>query len=134
MNKVVLMGRLTKDPEIRYSNSDTPLAIVRYVLAIKRTHSKSSKGDADFIEVVAFGKNGEFAEKYFTKGQMVTISGRIHQDTWEDTEHVKHSKIEIIAEEQQSAGNKAIGHNQSSVDSSDHEVAATNMEVDHLTL
>lgn len=127
MNKVVLIGRLTKDPEVRYSNSDTPIAIVRYTLAVRRSRNRSSESDADFINIVAFGKNGEFAEKYFAKGNMISIAGRIHQNVWEDAEHVKHSNLEVIAEEQQSIGSKPVsGHNMIE-STSDNEVAASDI-------
>lgn len=131
MNKVVLMGRLTKDPEVRYSSSDTPIAIVRYTLAVRRTFSKSNEGEADFINVVAFGKRGEFAEKYFAKGQMVSVAGRIHQDVWEDAEHLKHSRFEVIAEEQQGASKSNNLNDEASKDV-DNEVAVAGMEEDDL--
>ena len=128
MNKVILMGRLTKDPEVRYSNSETPMAIARYTLAVRRARSKSNENDADFINIVAFGKNGEFTERNLVKGQMVTIAGRVHQSTWEDAEHVKHTVFEIVAEEQQIAGSKLARTDQKSESDSDHEVAATQIE------
>lgn len=128
MNKVILMGRLTKNPEVRYSNSDTPMAIARYTLAVKRSRSKSNERDADFINIVAFGKNGEFTEKNFVKGQMVTIAGRVHQSAWEDAEHVKHTVFEIVAEEQQIAGRKRAHFEADSENDSDNEVAVTHIE------
>ena len=128
MNKVILMGRLTKDPEVRYSNSEPPMAIARYTLAVKRARGKSSENDADFINIVAFGKNGEFTERNFFKGQMVTIAGRVHQSSWEDAEHVKHTVFEIIADEQQIAGNKVGRIEEKSEDNSAHEVAVTYIE------
>lgn len=127
MNKVVLIGRLTKDPEVRYSNSDTPIAIVRYTLAVRRSRNRSSESDADFINIVAFGKNGEFAEKYFAKGNMISIAGRIHQNVWEDAEHVKHSNLEVIAEEQQSIGSKPVSGYNMIESTSDNEVAASDI-------
>lgn len=128
MNKVILMGRLTKNPEVRYSNSDTPMAIARYTLAVKRSRSKSNESDADFINIVAFGKNGEFTERNFIKGQMVTIAGRVHQSSWEDAEHVKHTVFEIVAEEQQIAGSKLSHSGSDSESESDNEVAVTYIE------
>ena len=124
MNKVILMGRLTRSPEVRYSNSDTPMAIARYTLAVRRSRSKSNEDDVDFINIVAFGKNGEFAERNFIKGQMVTVAGRVHQSIWEDAEHVKHTAFEIVVDEQQIAGSK-LSHVESD---SDNEVAATHIE------
>lgn len=128
MNKVILMGRLTKNPEVRYSNSDTPMAIARYTLAVKRSRSKSNESDADFINIVAFGKNGEFTERNLIKGQMVTIAGRVHQSSWEDAEHVKHTVFEIVAEEQQIAGSKLSHSGPDSESDSDNEVAVTYIE------
>lgn len=122
------MGRLTKDPEVRYSNSETPMAIARYTLAVKRARGKSNENDADFINIVAFGKNGEFTERNFVKGQMVTIAGRVHQSTWEDAEHIKHTVFEIVADEQQIAGSKVTRTDEKSENSSDHEVAVTYIE------
>lgn len=77
MNSVSLVGRLTKDPEARYTQSDNPMCIARYTLAVDRRFKKDGGDTADFIRCVAFGKNGEFAEKYFKKGMRVGITGRI---------------------------------------------------------
>ena len=74
MNKVILMGRLVRDTETRYSDGEEPLAVARYTLAVNRRFKKE---EADFIPCVAFGKTGEFAEKYFKKGQLVAIVGRL---------------------------------------------------------
>ena len=122
MNKVILMGRLTRNPDIRYSSSDTPMAITRYALAVKRRKGKESDREADFVDVVAFGKAGEFASKYFQKGQMITIVGRIHQDVWEDKDKNKHYRFEVIADEQYFASSKPAN---GSSDESEHEAAAT---------
>lgn len=84
MNKVILMGRLTKDPEVRYSQGNEPVAVARYTLAVNRRFKRQGDQDADFIGCVAFGKAGEFAEKYFKKGQMVSIVGRLQVRSWED--------------------------------------------------
>ena len=84
MNKVILMGRLTRDPEIRYSQSAEPLAITRYSLAVNRQFKRDGEPDADFINVVAFGKRGEFASKYFKKGQMVAVVGQLRINSYED--------------------------------------------------
>ena len=83
MNKVILMGRLTRDPEVRYSQGENPLAIARYTLAVdRRIKGSGSEQSADFIGCVAFGKSGEFAEKYFHKGTKVAISGRIQTGSY----------------------------------------------------
>lgn len=76
MNKVILMGRLTKDPEVRYSQGNNPMAIARYTLAVDRKFKREGEPNADFINCIAFGKNGEFAEKYLHKGIKIAIEGR----------------------------------------------------------
>ena len=77
MNKVILMGRLTRDPEIRYSQGERSTAVARYSLAVNRTFKRDGDPDADFINCVAFGRQAEFAEKYFHKGIRIVITGRI---------------------------------------------------------
>ena len=85
MNKVILMGRLTRDPEVRYSQGERSMAIARYTLAVDRRGRRSQDGDqgqtADFINIVAFDRAGEFAEKYFRQGMRVLVSGRIQTDS-----------------------------------------------------
>ncbi len=83
MNKVILMGRLTRDPEVRYSQGAEPLAIARYSLAVNRRFKRDGEPDADFINIVAFGKNGEFAEKFFQKGQQVSVVGHLQTGSYE---------------------------------------------------
>lgn len=106
MNKVILMGRLTREPEVRYSNGAEPLAVVRYTLAVNRRFKRKDEPEADFIPCVAFGKSGEFAEKYFKKGQMVSIVGRLQVRSWEDNEGKKRWTTEVIVEEQDFAESK----------------------------
>ena len=107
MNKVILMGRLTKEPEVRYSQGAEPLAIARYTLAVNRRFKRQGDPDADFIPCVAFGKAGEFAEKYFKKGQMVSVVGRLQVRSWEDNEGKKRWSTDVIVEEQYFAESKA---------------------------
>ena len=107
MNKVILMGRLTRDPEVRYSQSATPVAVAKYGLAVKRQFAKQGEQDVDFFNIVSFGKAGEFAEKFFRKGQMVAVSGRLQVNTWEDQQKVKHTSVDVVAEEQHFAESKA---------------------------
>lgn len=111
MNKVILMGRLTRDPEIRYSQGDEPLAIARYSLAVNRRFKKKGEADADFIPCVAFGKQGEFAERYFKKGQMISVVGRLQVRNWEDNEGKKRVTTEVVVEEQYFAESKAASEN-----------------------
>ena len=98
MNKAILMGRLTKDPEVRYSQSN--LAICSYTLAIDRRFSRQGEEkQADFIPIVTFGKTAEFCEKYFRKGQQVAVSGRIQTRTWDDNEGKRRYVTEVIGED-----------------------------------
>lgn len=110
MNKVVLMGRLCRDPEVRYSNtkdSQESLCIARYVLAVdRRGPKKEGEQAADFINVMAFGKAGEFAEKYFKKGTKLIVSGRIQTGSYTNKDGVKVYTTDIVAEEQEFAESK----------------------------
>lgn len=99
MNKVILMGRLTRSPEVRYSQGAEPVAVARYTLAVNRRFKRKDEPEADFIPCVAFGKSGEFAEKYFKKGQMVSIVGRLQVRSWEDNEGKKRWTTEVVIEE-----------------------------------
>jgi len=105
MNKVILMGRLTKDPEIRYSQGAEPLAVARYTLAVNRRFKRQGEPDADFINCVAFGKAGEFAEKYFQKGQMISVIGRLQVRSWDDKGQKRWS-TDVVVEEQYFAESK----------------------------
>ena len=105
-NKVILMGRLTRDPEIRYSQSAEPMAIARYSLAVERRFKREGEPKADFIPCVAFGKQGEFAERYFRKGQLVSVAGRLQVRNWEDNEGKKRTATEVVVEEQYFAESK----------------------------
>ncbi len=106
MNKVILMGRLTRDPEVRYTQSDKPLAIARYTLAVNKAYKKEGEPDADFIPCVAYGKNGEFAEKYLNKGQRIAVVGRLQVRMWEDDKGDKQKTTEVVIENQYFADNK----------------------------
>ena len=105
MNKVILMGRLTRAPEVRYSDGADPLAVARYTLAVNRRMKKNGEQDADFIPCVAFGKAGEFAEKYFKKGQLVAITGRLQVRSW-DKDGERRWSTDVIVEEQYFAEGK----------------------------
>lgn len=107
MNKVILMGRLVKEPEVRYSQSAEPLAVARYTLAVNKRFKREGEPEADFINCVAFGKTGEFAEKYFKKGQMVSVVGRLQVRSWDDQNGQKHWVTEVVVEEQYFAESKA---------------------------
>lgn len=107
MNKVVLMGRLTKDPVVRYSQGENTLAIARYTLAVDRRYKKDDGPTADFISCVVFGKSAEFTEKYFRKGTKITVSGRIQTGSYTNNEGQKVYTTEVVVEEQEFAESKA---------------------------
>lgn len=113
MNKVMMMGNLTREPEVRYSQSANPVAVAKYGIAVRRQFAKQGEPDVDFFNVVAFGKAGEFAEKYFKKGQQVAIVGRLQANSWEDKQGVKHTSYDIIVEEQHFCGKKSSSEDSS---------------------
>lgn len=86
MNKVVLMGRLTRDPEVRYTQGDNPMAIARYTLAVDRRFKREGEATADFISCITFGKQAEFAEKYFRQGLKIIVCGRIQTGSYTNRE------------------------------------------------
>lgn len=106
MNKVILMGRLTRDPETRYSQSNEASAITKYSIAVNRKFKKEGEQESDFLNVIAFGKLGDFADKYFKKGMQVAVVGRIQTGSYTDKDGVKKYTTDIIAEEQQFAESK----------------------------
>lgn len=102
MNKVILVGRLTRDPEVRYSQGENSMAIARYTIAVDRRQARANNGDeqtADFITCVAFGRTGEFAEKYLHKGTKIAITGRIQTGSYTNKEGVKVYTTEVVVEE-----------------------------------
>lgn len=123
MNKVILMGRLVRDPEVRYTQAENPMAVSRYTLAIDRRGIKKKEGDqkpeTDFINCIAFGKSGEFAEKYFHRGLRVLVSGRIQTGSYVNKDGNKVYTTDVIVEDQefadsknQNAENGGAGNNQ----------------------
>lgn len=106
LNKIILMGRLTRDPDVRYSQGAEPMAIARYSLAVNRRFKRQGEQDTDFIPCVAFGKQGEFAEKYLSKGRLIAVSGRLQVRNWDDSYGNKRTTIEVVAEEQYFAESK----------------------------
>ncbi len=115
MNKVILMGRLTRDPEVRYSQAAEPLAIARYTLAVDRRYQRKDAGGndqtADFISCVAFGRQGEFAEKYLRQGIKIAITGRIQTGSYTNRDGNKVYTTEVVVEEQEFAESKAASGN-----------------------
>ena len=109
MNKVILMGRLTRDPEIRYTQGDNSMCIARYTLAVDRRFNRNAGNDgnnADFIPCVAFGRSGEFAEKYLKKGTKMAITGRIQTGSYTNKDGVKVYTTEVVIEDQEFAESK----------------------------
>lgn len=107
MNKVILVGRLTRDPEVRYSQRDHATAVARYTVAVDRRFKRDGEPTADFIPCVVFGRSAEFAEKYFRQGMRVSISGRIQTGSYTNKDGVKVYTTEVIVEEQEFAESRA---------------------------
>ena len=107
MNKVILVGRLTRDPEVRYTQGENPMAIARYTLAVDRRFRRDGEPTADFINCVVFGKSAEFTEKYFRQGLRVAISGRITTGSYTNRDGQKVYTTDIVVEEQEFAESKA---------------------------
>ena len=105
MNKVILMGRLTRDPELKYSTGERQMAIARYTLAVARK-VKTNDTEADFINCIAFGKSAEFVEKYFRQGQRVLIEGRLQTGSYTNKEGQKVYTTDIVVETQEFADGK----------------------------
>jgi single-strand DNA-binding protein len=114
MNKVILMGRLTRDPEVRYSQGENALAIARYTLAVDRRFQRNSDQTADFISCVAFGRSAEFAEKYLKQGTKICITGRIQTGSYTNKDGVKVYTTEVVVEDQEFAESKNAAQNNGS--------------------
>jgi len=107
MNKVILMGRLTRDPEVRYSQGENATAIARYTLAVDRRFNRNGdENSADFIGCVAFGKSAEFAERYLHKGTKIAITGRIQTGSYTNRDGVKVYTTDVVVEDQEFAESK----------------------------
>lgn len=112
MNKVILMGRLTRDPEVRYSQGENTLAIARYTLAVDRRFSRNGdENSADFIGCVAFGKSAEFAERYLHKGTKIVVTGRIQTGSYTNKDGVKVYTTDVVVEDQEFAESKSSASN-----------------------
>ena len=116
MNKVILMGRLTRDPEVRYSQGENNMAIARYTLAVDRRFQKNSDQSADFISCVAFGRSAEFAEKYLKQGTKICITGRIQTGSYTNKDGVKVYTTDIVVEDQEFAESKNAAQSGGGVD------------------
>ena len=106
MNKVILMGRLTRDPEVRYSQGANSLAIARYTLAVDRRFRRDGEATADFINCVAFGKSAEFAERYLRQGVKIAVTGRIQTGSYTNRDGQKVYTTDVVVEEQEFAESK----------------------------
>lgn len=106
MNRVILMGRLTRDPEVRYTNVENSMAVARYTLAVDRGIKKQAEQSADFIQCVAFSKAAEFAEKYFRQGMRVLVSGRLQTGNYTNREGQKVYTTDVILDSQEFADSK----------------------------
>lgn len=108
MNKVILMGRLTRDPEVRYSSGEKSMAIARFSIAVDRRFKRAGDtAEADFFNCTCFGKQGEFVERYLRKGTKVLLSGRIENDNYTNREGQKVYSVRVIVEEIEFAESKA---------------------------
>lgn len=109
MNKVILIGRLTREPEVRYAGET---AVARYSLAVDRKYKKEGEQTADFINCVTFGKNAEFAEKYLKKGTKIAVTGRIQTGSYTNKDNQKVYTTDVIVEEHEFAESKGSGANE----------------------
>lgn len=108
MNKVILIGRLCADPDVRYSQGENSMAVARYRLAVDRRYKREDEQNVDFISCVAFGKNGEFAEKYLHKGIKIAVCGRIQTGSYTNKEGQKVYTTDVVVEDQEFAESKAV--------------------------
>ena len=106
MNRVILMGRLTKNPEIKYAGKENDMAVARYTLAVNRRYKREGEQEADFISCVTFGKSAEFAQKYLRKGIRIVFSGRISTGNYKDKDGKTIYTTDVIVEEHEFAQNK----------------------------
>lgn len=116
MNSIVLMGRLTKDPETRYTSGNNT-ATTSFTLAVNRDFPKEGQPSADFINIVTWAKTAEFAGKYFTKGLQVAVVGRLQTRTWDDNEGKRHYVTEVVADRVYFADSKKSGQDSNRSDS-----------------
>lgn len=110
MNKVILMGRLTRNPEVRYGAGENSTAVARYTIAVERRFKRDGEQSADFIGCVAFGRNAEFAEKYLRQGTKIVLTGRIQTGSYTNRDGQKVYTTDIVVEEQEFAESKAAGN------------------------
>lgn len=114
MNKVILIGRCTRDPEVRYSQGENATAVARYTLAVDRQFKRDGEQSADFINCIAFGKRGEFAEKYLRKGTKIAVVGRIQTGSYTNKDGQKVYTTDVIVDEHEFVESKAASQNNGS--------------------
>lgn len=112
MNKVILLGRLARDPETRYGGANDSMAVCRYTLAVDKKFKKDGEATADFINCISFGKIAEFAEKYFTKGLRVAVSGRIQTGSYTNRDGQKIYTTDVVVDEHEIAQSRSEASNQ----------------------
>lgn len=117
VNKTILLGRLTRDPDVRYTQAKEPMAIAKFSLAVNRKIKRDGEPDADFFNVTAFGALGKFAEKYLKRGTQIVLTGRIQNDNYTNKNGEKVYSVQIIAEEINFAESKKTADNQESASS-----------------
>ena len=127
MNKVILMGRLTRDPEVRYSQGENSMAIARYTLAVDRRVSRNNQSadapTADFISCTAFGRQGEFAEKYLHKGMKIAIEGRIQTGSYTNKDGQKVYTTDVVVENHEFCESKNSSQTGGGFEPADHGAA-----------
>lgn len=111
MNKVILIGRCTRDPEVRYSQGENATAVARYTLAVDRQFKRDGDQSADFINCIAFGKRGEFAEKYLRKGTKIAVVGRIQTESYTNKDGNKVYTTDVVVDEHEFVESKASQQN-----------------------
>ena len=116
MNKVILMGRLTRDPEVRYSQGEKQMAVARYSLAVDRRFKRDGEPDADFFNCTSFGKQAEFVEKYLHKGSKILLEGRIQNDNYKNKDGNQVYSVRVIAENVEFAESKRAADSYSAPD------------------
>ncbi len=125
MNKVILMGRLTREPEVRYSAGDNSTEIARYTLAVDRRFRREGEQTADFISCVAFGRAAEFAEKYLQRGIKIVVTGRIQTGSYTNRDGQKIYTTDVIVEDQEFAESKSANELRGSRENNTRQQATT---------
>lgn len=133
MNKVQLIGRLTRDPETKYTQSTEPVAVTRFSVAVNRKYKRDGEPDADFFNCITFGKTAEFVSKYFSKGKMIGVAGSIRNNSWTDNNGQKRISTEILVDEVEFCGSKTEEKNtQEVVQDDDYYTVDENIDDDNL--